>query len=70
MHQIDWSGLVTAVIGLLVAITAAITIWNNRQLAAVRAEQKEVAENLSQVTADGKELRQYLQKNAGKGSIQ
>ena len=67
--MIDWAGLVAAIIGLLVAVTAAITIWNNRQLSAIRTEQTIVRENLAQVTADGKELRDYLQKNAGKGPI-
>lgn len=60
------TALVAAVLALLQVITIAVGIWNKNHLAAVRAEQEEVKANLAQVTADGKELRQFLAENLDK----
>lgn len=63
MQQINWSGLVEAVIALLGAITLAITVYNNRQLSQVKQQQSIVSENLSQIAASHSELGAFLQKN-------
>lgn len=60
------AGLITAIIAFLQVVTIAISIWNRNHIATVAAEQKRVADNLQQVTADGVELRKFLQENAKK----
>jgi len=47
MQQIDWAGLVYALILLISAVTVAITIWNNRQLDTVKKDQAAVKKALN-----------------------
>jgi len=54
---------VVAIVGFLNALTVAIGIWNRNHIKAITLEQQRVAENLAQVTIDGKELRAFLQRN-------
>ena len=54
--------LVVAVVGFLNALTVAIGIWNRNHIKEITLEQQRVAENLAQVTLDGKELRAFLQR--------
>lgn len=61
--QPDWVGLVAALIAFITVLTAILSAYNARQVASIKAEQKRVADNLLQVTVDGKELRQFLINN-------